>query len=381
MKKSVVGKIIVFVFLFLLWNPDGIKAAQEESYLGQLTEQMDFSGLDAWMKERKEKITFSELFEELLTKGIEAFDYTKIFEWLWDMFFFELEANRTLLTEVILLSVGFSILCNFSNAFRTSYISKLCFLLVYCVLAVLLLRSFLTFRDIVMEGVNGSVEFMQALLPSLSLAMVFSAGAATSAALYQMGFLVIYLVQWFFLKILMPCIHGYVILELFNHFFEDEKFQNMAELLKSFVSWSMKLAFGAVLGLNVVQGLLSPAKDRLAKGTVGKAVAAIPGIGNVLDGVGELLLGSGILIKNCVGVAALIALLAVGVIPLLKLACMAFFYKLSAAITEPVTDKRIAGCLKGMAEGGMLYLKLICCCMALFFLTIALTTAASGFIY
>ena len=34
-------------------------------------------------------------------------------------------------------------------------------------------------------------------------------------------------------------------------------------------------------------------------------------------------------------------------------------YKLAAAVTEPVSDKRISGRLKGLANGGMLYVKLL----------------------
>jgi stage III sporulation protein AE len=59
---------------------------------------------------------------------------------------------------------------------------------------------------------------------------------------------------------------------------------------------------------------------------------------------------------------------------------MSFFYKLAAAVAEPLTDRRITGCLKGMAEGGVLYLKLLGYSLVLFFLTIALTTAASSYI-
>lgn len=104
----------------------------------------------------------------------------------------------------------------------------------------------------------------------------------------------------------------------------------------------------------------------------------IPGVGNVVSGIGELLLGSGILIKNCVGVAALVVLFVIGLIPVLKILCISAAYKLAAAAVEPVSDKRMAGCLKGMAEGGLLYLKLIVYCLALFMVTIALATAASG---
>ena len=104
----------------------------------------------------------------------------------------------------------------------------------------------------------------------------------------------------------------------------------------------------------------------------------LPGVGNALSGVGELLLGSGILIKNCVGVAALLILLALGMLPVLKLWSLSLLYKLAAVVVEPVADKRIAGCLKGMADGGFLYLKLVAYCLVLLLVTIALATAASG---
>lgn len=356
----------------------------EESYLEAWMDELDFTDLDELLDtevfpEQEKAISFSEIVEELLTEGITGFDYTMLAEWAKDALFYEMETSRKILLEVVLLAVGFSILKNFSGAFHQSFVSEICFLFVYCILAVLLLQSFEIYSGIVTETLNHSVDFMKALAPTFCISMVFSAGAETSAGFYQLAFLVIYLIQWLFLKVLMPLIHIYVILELFNHFFEDEKFTNLTELLKGIAGWGMKTAGVLVLGLNVVQGLITPAKDRLMSGTVSKAAAMIPGIGNIVDGVGELLLGSGILIKNCVGVAALVILIGMGLMPVLKILCISLFYKLTAAVVEPVSDKRITGCLKGMAEGGILYLKLIIYCLALFFVTIALTTAASGF--
>lgn len=356
----------------------------EEDYLKDWFGELDFDELDELLHtelfpEQEGPLAFSELTEELLSEGIMGFDYSMVIKWAKDALFYELETNRRILAEVVLLAVGFSILKNFSGVFRQAYISEICFLFVYCVLAVLLMQSFAAFSDIVTEALNHSVDFMKALVPTFCLSMVFSSGPETSAGFYQMAFLVIYLVQWLFLKVLVPLIHIYIIIELFNHFFEDEKFANLTELLGSAINWGMKSAGIIVLGMNVVQGLIAPAKDRLMSGTVSRAAAMIPGIGNVANGIGELLLGSGILIKNCVGVAALIILLVIGMMPVLKIFCMSVIYKLAAVVVEPVADKRIAGCLKGMAEGGVLYLKLVVYCLALLFLTIALTTAASGF--
>lgn len=356
---------------------------QEDSYLSDMMGDVDFSELDEIFSEeffgqQNEKITFSSVVEMLLSEGFRGFDYSMLVDWGKDTLFFEMEESRALLVEIVLLAVGFSILSNFSGAFRQAYVSELCFLLVYCVLAVMLLQSFYGFREIVTGVLNRSVEFMKALVPAFCLTMVFSAGVTSSAGFYQMAFLVVYLIQWLFLKVLLPLIHVYVILEICNHFFEEEKFGNLTELLKTAICWGMKIAGTVVLGLNVVQGLIAPARDRLTSGTVGRAAGMIPGVGNAVNGISEILLGSGILIKNSVGAAALLILVLIGLVPLLKILCMAFFYKLTAVLTEPVTDKRIAGCLRGMAEGGILYLKLVLYALALFFLTIAMTAAASS---
>lgn len=352
---------------------------EENTVLEDIMEKLDFSGLDELLKEENVGLegegNFSYLVGKMIEEGLAGFDYSRILEWIKEALFLEIETNRKLLVEVVLLAVVFSILKNFAGGFASSYVSELCFLLVYCVLAVMLLQSFLSFQGIASKTLTESVEFMKMLIPTFCITMVFSAGSSSAAGVYQTAFLVIYLIEWMFLNLLIPMIHVYVLAELFNHFFEDEKFANLTELLKGAVCWGMKAAGIMVLGLNVVQGLLGPAKDRLLNGTVGKAASMIPGVGNAINGVTEMLLGAGIMIKNCVGTAALLVLVVIAIVPMLKIGCMTLFYKIAAAVTEPVTDKRIAGCLKGMAWGGILYLKLMGYCVALFFLTIALATA------
>ena len=389
MKKT--GRLFAAIVFLLFAVPIPVAAASgtgvEEDYLDIWMEELDFSELDELLGDDlfpnesplgREKIRFSVIVEELLTVGIKNFDYSLLIGWVKDALFYEFQTNRRLLIEIVLLAVGFSLLKNFSGAFREAYISEISFLMVYCILAVLLLKSFSIYREIAEAALNQSVDFMKVLVPTLSISMVFSTGTESAAGFYQIAFLVIYLVQWLFLKILLPLIQIYILLVLCNHFFEDEKFENLTELLKGVAGWAMKSAGLLVLGMNVVQSLIAPAKDRLVSGTVSRVASMIPGVGNALSGVGELLLGSGILIKNCVGVAALLFLLTLGMVPVLKLWGMSLLYKLAAAIVEPVADKRIAGCLKGMAEGGFLYLKLVIYCLVLLLVTIALATAASG---
>lgn len=392
--KKIVQKIKVAGWLFLLagiclWTEPlrvlaEVKETEKETadtYVEDMAEMIDFSELDDFFTGEKSDMTFSEIVAEFLSDGISQESLSSVTEWIKEALFGEIKSNQKLLLEIVILAFFFSILKNFAGVFDSAYIADLCFILVYCVLALMLLTSFQTFQQTAENTLQKSVDFMKALVPTFCVSMVFSSNVSSSAGFYQMAFFVIYLVEWIFLYVLLPMVHIYVILEIFNHFMLEERLTNLTELFRDIIQWGIKTAAVAVVGLNVVQNLIAPAKDRLTQGTLGRAASVIPGVGSAISGVGEMVLGAGIVVKSCIGAAGLVALVVIGAAPLLKVGCLTFFYKLAAAVTEPVTDKRICGCLKGMSEGALLYLKLVAYGLILFFVTIGLTTASSSSIY
>ena len=329
--------VILFLMLAGLFCPVKVHAEETGSYLDGLSDEMDYGKLDTFLKDYGvEQVSFSGLVEELMQDGVSTAWGEHVFSAIKTSLVGEIAANRKMLLEIVLLAFCFSVLKNFAGAFHASYISELCFLLVYCVMAVMLLQTFLLFQEVVSKSLESCVEFMKVMVPTFCLSMMFASNVSSAAGFYQTAFLVIYLVEWLFLNLLMPLIHIYVLLEMFGHFVPEERFSNLTELFSEVINWGIKIAGVLVLGLNVVQNLIGPAKDRMGHGIF---------------------------------------------VPLLKALCLAFFYKLAAAVTEPVSDKRISGCLKGLANGGMLYVKLLGYSVLLFFVTIALTAAASGFIY
>jgi stage III sporulation protein AE len=67
----------------------------------------------------------------------------------------------------------------------------------------------------------------------------------------------------------------------------------------------------------------------------------VPIIGGVLSDGFDLILTSGMLIKNSVGIAGIALLLATIVVPVIKIAVFSLLLKLTAAIAEPISDSRI----------------------------------------
>jgi stage III sporulation protein AE len=79
---------------------------------------------------------------------------------------------------------------------------------------------------------------------------------------------------------------------------------------------------GLVLGFHLIQSMVLPYVDSLKTGAVQKIIGVIPGIGQGVNSVAQMMLGSGVLIKNTIGAAGIILLLILSMIPLLKLAVL-----------------------------------------------------------
>jgi stage III sporulation protein AE len=104
-------------------------------------------------------------------------------------------------------------------------------------------------------------------------------------------------------------------------------------------------------------------------------------VGSTFGAAGELLIGCGIMIKNSVGAAALIIFSVICLIPLLKVFCYHLMYRVAAAVLEPFCDRRISQCVQDAGRGCAVYLRLILNVMILFWITIGLISASTGFIY
>lgn len=363
------------------WS-DTKKEQMEEEMETDMLEQIGIEEIDDFMEDTEgvSEISFTELVNSLI-KGEGTYQVKDMGEWLKNALCAEFRENKALLIQILIIGIAFGVLKNFTGLFENSYISELCFVMVYCVLVILLMKSFLIMDNLAKETLKTTVEFMQTLVPVYCMSMIFSNGATTAAGFYEVTFLIISLVQWIILYVLVPLVQVMILFVFLNEVVEGERFSKMTELLEDGIRFVLKFVTGTVVGLNVVQGLIQPAADRVKGSMFAKTASAIPGIGNSVQAVSEIIVGAGTLIKNSVGVAAMIIVLGITLMPVLKMGVLAFFYKFSAAVIEPVADKRISGTLNGVCRGSVLLAKIMLTSMLLFLITIAMVAASSSFVY
>ena len=318
----------------------------------------------------EENFSVREALERILS-GEELFSMDFLLVTGKNFLYDHLLADREVLFQVVLLVILAALFANFTNVFSGSQAGETSFYLVYMLLLALLIHSFGSLSADLSKSLEDLTAFMQALMPSYFLAVTAASGAATAMVFYEMVLGVIFLIQTLLLNAVIPGIQAYVIIQLINYLHKEDFLSKLADLLKTVLEWTLKTITAVVIGMELIQNMISPALDSLKRDALGKTAAAIPGIGNVIDGATEVALGTAVLIRNCLGVTGIVVLVILGLPPIIKLAMTVLAYKLLAALLQPVSDKRMTGCLWAMGEGCRLLLKVLITVELLFLITIA----------
>ena len=209
-------------------------------------------------------------------------------------------------------------------------------------------------------------------LPALCLSLGPAAGSVTAAGYYELALLLIFLVETFLLKICLPLLPVFMLLLLMNGVWEEGRLSLLSALLEKGLRAAAKFCLGAVTGLGVLQSMVAPALDGLKRTAAQKAVSAIPALGDLAEGTTQVLIGSAVLVKNGIGLFAVLLLAALLAVPFFKLFAYGVLLKAAGALVGIVADKRLVGCIERTADAVFLTLRLAASGAACFLILIAI---------
>lgn len=332
----------------------------EASTVSDILEELDLSRVQRMLDQMlgEESFSMKDMLDGLI-KGEKVLSEDTVQEMVHSFLFSGLEKEKSLLIKILLLILLSAVLANFADVFESGQIGDICFYIVYLLLFILLMDSFSSVTRSVQQTITWMAEFMRGLAPAYFLTISIAAGSSTAAVFYEGVLILTWLIQKVILNLLFPGACLYVLISLINNLSKEEMLGKMAELLDTAVSWGLKTLLGMVVGLQVVRGLIAPVMDTLKRSALGKAAGALPGVGNAVNMVTELVLTSAVLVRNCLGVVILFAFVAAGAGPVIHYGILSLLYRFLAAIAQPVSEKRIVDSLATMGEGCALLLRIL----------------------
>ncbi len=353
--------------------------AEESGVQERLLSDMDLEQVQQMMDEAlgENSFSFTEALKKLLT-GEEAFSKEALTELARGLFFARIQRERGTLAQILALILLAAVFANFAAVFDKGQVGEISFYMVYLLLFTILIHSFSTMSISLGKSLSWMAEFMKGLAPAYFLAVAAANGSSTAAVFYEGALLLVWLIQWLLVSVILPCANLYVFLNLANHLSREEMVGKLAELLDTAVNWGLKTLLGMVAGLQIVRAMVSPVIDSLRRSAVGKTASALPGVGNMVNTVTELVVTSAVLVRNCMGVVVLAVFIMAGLAPVLHFGMMSLAYRFLAAVSQPVSDRRLVECLSTMGEGCALLLKILFHAQVLCMLTFMILLVSFG---
>lgn len=262
--------------------------------------------------------------------------------------------------------------------FQNCQISQTAFFLVYLSVITVGIRNFQAAAVEVQHGLENLILFMRVLCPVYFVCMAVAVGSISAIAFYNLALFLIFLVELVILKWIVPLIQIALLMEILNNLTEEEFLSKAAELLRLVIGWSLKSLLALVTGIGFIERIISPAADQVKRSVWTKGVGMIPGIGDVVSGTSEVVLGSAVLLKNGVGIAGALLVTGVVMIPVINMGILTLLYKGTAALIQPVSDKRIVEAISFTGEGYHMLLKTVLATAVLFLVTLAVAASAAS---
>ncbi len=221
------------------------------------------------------------------------------------------------------------------------------------------------------ETIIMMTHHMERMLPMLLTLLTALGGSASSAFLHPMvaaaSGSMVFLAREVILRLVMcTCAVTAV-----NHLSDKAHLTRMAQLLRGAVCWLLGISFTVFLGAMSLQGVTSASIDGVAIRAAKYAVDNfVPVVGGMFSDTMDTLVGCTLIVKNALGVAAVLVLLSVLAAPLIRTLAVVFVLRLSAALLEPVADSDIVCAVGDFSRTVVLFFITMLCVGTMYFLLI-----------
>ena len=332
----------------------------------------DFSELQAALDDifAKSAPDFQDIVGEMM-KGNIGESIKVVGSALWQCCVSELTAGRRAMLLILGLGIMAAVFYNISLAFQSRQIADTGFFVTYLAFLSITVLSFRECCQIAADVLGRLELFMKVLIPAFFMAVAMSVGSASATGFYKLMLILMGLADTFLLRLILPAIKLATIVMLVNYMTKEEMLSRLSRLFKTLVSWSLKGILTIVLAVNTMQGLVLPSVDGMKLSVLQKTVSILPGIGNSAEAVAALMAQSGQLIKNGIGMTALVFISLIVAVPVVKLGILILMYQLTCAMLQPVSDKRMVEALAAVCDGCKNLLQLVATAGILYMMTIA----------
>ncbi|HHV45551.1 MAG TPA: stage III sporulation protein AE [Tissierellia bacterium] len=388
-------KIIIFLLIFIFIH---YKCAYAQVDNFKIVEDADM--LDSFMREQLDSLNIRELelvLEDLkrgnekyissisikeyilsILRGEASLDIKSVTKEVLKTMLDEVIDNLSLISQILVVTIGCSILTNLQTSFEEDSIAKLGHYACYIILSMMIINSFMMAIGLARDTVIRMVGFMEVLLPILLVLLTAVSGAGTRLLFHPVVIGTVNIIGNLIKSVVFPLILFTFIVGVISNISQKAQFSKLSELLRQVVAFILGGAFTIFVAIITIYGIGSNVDGitiRTAKFAVDNF---IPIIGKFLSDAVETVVGGSAILKNGIGMIGLIALFLIILFPAVKILVLIFVYKLISALVQPIVADNITDCFEEVSKDLIMILVGIITVATMFFITITVIVEAGN---
>ncbi|MBO0544881.1 stage III sporulation protein AE [Clostridium botulinum] len=322
-------------------------------------------------------INAKDYVKNFMEKGESHISVNKAAKAITTYVFKEIAASLKLIALLIMVAIICALLNNLQKAFSNETLSDIAYFACYALIIIILARSFYLGVNIARDTINKMTDFMMALIPILIMLIASIGGIAEAAMLDPIIIGTINISANIFSRFIIPLICMTFVLQFVDNLSEDYKINKLTKLLNQVALWTQGIVMTVFVGVVTIRGITSKAMDQVTVKTAKYAVDNfVPVVGKCLSDAISTVAGYSLLLKNSISSLGLIVIVAMLLVPVIKLLIMAFMYKMAAALIEPISDSRLVNSIGAAGDSLILILSCLICVSVMFFIMIAIMASA-----
>ena len=350
-----------------------------DKYMDSQLEKLNLDEIQEYIKESEviEQVNIKTFLKDIISGNktiLDLFNKDGIKVLLFD----ELKSSLKVASIIIVLALLSSVLKSLDNSFSSGTVSQIITYIIFITMVSLTLVGFKDVLEICNNTIISTVGLMKVIMPVLITLLVLIGFPITSTVLNPIFIGGVTFINIIFKKFIFVSIALAFAILVVNNLSKSIKLKKLSLFIKQINLVSIGAMFTIYLGLVSMQGLYVKSIDNFAVKTTKYAIGNfIPVVGNFVSDSVDMLLSSSQLIKGVFGGIGLVLLVAICLIPIIKILSIIFVYKVSAIVVEPIGEDSISSFLNEVANLMIVMLACIIAITIMFFVTVAILTSIS----
>ena len=318
---------------------------------------------------------------ENIINGEQAVDYTTIIEVVLQVLMQLIIQYVPMFALIIGIGIIASLLGQIKSKFNEKSTSDIIHFVCFCLIVVVMATSVKRLISSTTSTIKNMQDITNTLFPII-LTLMTGIGAVSSVGVFQPVLAVMSnIISTVIFKAVIPIFIFSFVLNIIGHLSSNIKLDKFNSFLSSLFKWLIGITFTIFFAVISIQGISAGAFDSVTLRTAKFTISSyVPVMGGYLSQGMDLILASGVLIKNSVGLVGILIIISSILSPILEIIVFSLMLKAVSAVLQPLNNNRITNFLHSTSKNITMLSTCIIVVGFMYFLSIGMCMAGANVI-